>query len=162
LNIKAVVLPVVVSDGLCLLIEEELLLSSILSPSLEDHIGTTKHLSNSVEWKLRYEVEWSIDVETKFFIESLSLSLWSLIGIENSPSLVSSIVVAPDTYCLTFNVFTSLNIKNLIVSNVNELLSSILEDLEPSRASAPDLHVIGFTCTLDVPRLVVVSSSNGE
>jgi hypothetical protein len=53
LNVKAVVLPVVVSDGLGDFIEEELLLSLVISPSLEDHVGSSKHLSDSVKWKLR-------------------------------------------------------------------------------------------------------------
>jgi hypothetical protein len=52
LDVKAVVLPVVVSDCLGLLIKPELLLSGVLSPSLEYHVGSSKHLSNSVEWKL--------------------------------------------------------------------------------------------------------------
>jgi hypothetical protein len=30
-----------------------------------------------------------------------------------------------------------------------------LEDLEPSRVGAPDLHVVGSTGALDVPWLVV-------
>jgi hypothetical protein len=40
LDIEAVVLPVVVSDGLRFIVEEELLLSNIVSPSLEDHLGS--------------------------------------------------------------------------------------------------------------------------
>jgi hypothetical protein len=88
LNIKAVVLPVVVSDSLCNLIEEELLLSLIVSPSLKDHVGSTKHFSDSIEWKLRDEIEWSIDIETKFFIQSLGLNFISFVKIENSPFLV--------------------------------------------------------------------------
>jgi hypothetical protein len=52
LNVKAVVLPVVVSDSLAHFIEEELLLSDIVSPSLEDNVGSSEHLNNSVEWKL--------------------------------------------------------------------------------------------------------------
>jgi hypothetical protein len=75
LDVKAVVLPVVVSNSLGLFIEPELLLSYILSPSLEDHVGSTKHFSNSVEWKLRDKVEWSVDVEAELFIESLGLGL---------------------------------------------------------------------------------------
>jgi len=34
--------------------------------------------------------------------------------------------------------------------------------LEPSRVCAPDLHVVGFTRALDIPRLVVISSSDGQ
>jgi hypothetical protein len=52
LDIEAVVLPVVVSDGLCDLIKPELLLSLVLSPSLKNDISSSKHLYNSVEWKL--------------------------------------------------------------------------------------------------------------
>jgi hypothetical protein len=51
LDIKAVVLPVVVSDSLCDFIKPELLLSLVVSPSLEDHVGSSEHLSDSVEWK---------------------------------------------------------------------------------------------------------------
>jgi hypothetical protein len=93
LDIKAIVLPVVVSDSLGDFIKPELLLSSVLSPSLEDQVGSTKHLHNSVEWKFRDDVEWSIDVEAKFFIESLGLSLSGFIKIDNLPSLVSSSLV---------------------------------------------------------------------
>jgi hypothetical protein len=88
LNFDAIVLPVVVSNGLGNLIEPELLLSLIISPSLKDHVGSTKHFSNSIEWKLRDEVEWSVDVETKFFIQSLCLKFISFVKIENSPFLV--------------------------------------------------------------------------
>jgi hypothetical protein len=35
-----------------------------------------------------------------------------------------------------------------------------LEELEPSRVSAPDLHVVGLTSTLDIPRLIIVSCSD--
>jgi hypothetical protein len=38
-------------------------------------------LSNSIEWKLWDNIEWSVDVESKFFIQSLSLSLTLLIKI---------------------------------------------------------------------------------
>jgi hypothetical protein len=137
-------------------------LSLVLSPSLEDHVGTTKHLSNSVEWKLRYEVEWSIDMETKFFVQSLSLNLSSLVKIDNLPLLVSSIVVTPNSNSLSFLVLCSSNIKDLIVGPVDELIFVELEDLEPSGVSAPDLHVVGLTSTLDVPRLIVVSSSDRQ
>jgi hypothetical protein len=88
LDFEAVVLPVVVSKSLRLFIEPELLVSGILSPSLKDNVSTTKHLSNSVEWKLGDKVEWSIDVEAKFFIKSLSSSLFSLVKIKNLPFLV--------------------------------------------------------------------------
>jgi hypothetical protein len=88
LDFEAVVLPEVVSKSLRLFIEPELLVSGILSPSLKDNVSTTEHLSNSIEWKLGDKVEWSIDVEAKFFIQSLSSSLFSLVKIKNLPFLV--------------------------------------------------------------------------
>jgi hypothetical protein len=42
------------------------------------------------------------------------------------------------------------------------LVVLVLEHLEPSRVGAPDLHVVGSTSTLDIPRLVVVSSSDSQ
>jgi len=109
------------------------LLSLVLSPSLKDHVGSTEHLSNSVEWKLRYEIEWSVDVETEFFIESLSLNLWSLVKIEYSPSLGNSSIVFPYLNSVTFLILASSYIKDsVVVSEVHELLSSVLEQLPPS------------------------------
>jgi hypothetical protein len=42
------------------------------------------------------------------------------------------------------------------------VLILILEELPPTRVSAPDLHVVGSTSTLDIPRLVVISSSDRQ
>jgi hypothetical protein len=63
---------------------------------------------------------------------------------------MSTTVVGPNSYSLTFNVFSSLDIKNLVVGPVDELILIVLEELEPSRVGAPDLHVIGFSRILDV------------
>jgi hypothetical protein len=76
--------------------------------------------------------------------------------------LVLSSIVTPNTYCLSFFIFASSNIKNLVVIPVHELAVLILEDLPPSRVSAPDLHVVGFTRALDIPRLIVVSCSDSQ
>ena len=89
MNVKAVVLPVVVSDGLGLFIEPELLLSGVSSPSLEDHVGSTKHLGNLIQRKLRNKIEWSIDVKSELLVETLSLNLVSLIEVNNIPDLSS-------------------------------------------------------------------------
>jgi hypothetical protein len=39
---------------------------------------------------------------------------------------------------------------------------SINEDLEPPRVGAPDLHVVGSSSTLDIPRLIVQFSLDGQ
>jgi hypothetical protein len=108
LDFQSIVSPwsIIVSDGLGLFIEEPLLLSSTISPSLEPYVSVTVHFSNSVEWKLRDEIEWSVDVEAKFFIESLSLKL-NCISIYDLPSLVGSVMFVPYNYWLSFNIFSS-------------------------------------------------------
>ena len=91
-------------------IEEPLLVQGIISPSsLPDIVGTVA-LSNSVEWKLGHKVEWSVDVETELLANSLGL--WSLcfVKINNVPFLMSASIVTPNTYLLTFLVFTSSNV----------------------------------------------------
>jgi hypothetical protein len=56
--------------------------------------------------------------------------------------LVDSSILLVHCYYLSFNVLVR-SIKNsVVVSEVHELLSSVLEQLPPSRASAPDLHII--------------------
>ena len=77
-------------------------------------------------------------------IPSFTLDLFSLILIDNSPSLVPSVVSLPDNNCLSFNIFVSGNIKNSLVLNVDEVISSVLEDLPPLGTGAPDLHVSVF------------------
>jgi hypothetical protein len=101
-------------------------------------------------------------MEAPFFAHSLSLFSFSLVNINNLPLLMFASVVAPNSYSLAFNVFSSSYIKYLIVIPVDELTVLILENLEPSRVSAPDLHVVGSTSTLDIPRLVVISSSDSQ
>jgi hypothetical protein len=46
--------------------------------------------------------------------------------------LVVSIVFFPHDYWLSFNIFTTGNIKNSTVLNIDELVVDILEDLPPS------------------------------
>jgi hypothetical protein len=72
------------------------------------------------------------------------------------------IIVVVNTDSLSFYILSTSDIKNLAISPVDELILLILEKLEPSRVGTPDLHVISFTSTLDIPRLIVQSSSNGQ
>jgi hypothetical protein len=76
--------------------------SGVLSPSsLGDVVGTNA-LEHSSEWQLRDNVEWSIDVESEVFVESLGL--WSLcfVKIKNIPLLAVASIVVPDVNCITF------------------------------------------------------------
>jgi hypothetical protein len=99
-------------------------------------------------------------MEAPFFAHSLGLLFLSLVNIDDLPLLVSSLVVTPNSYGLAFLVFATFNIKDLVVIPVDELAVLILEHLEPSGVGAPDLHVVGSTSTLDIPRLVVISGSD--
>jgi hypothetical protein len=155
LDFKWVWFPIVVLNGLRNLIKEPLLGSNILSPSLEPNIISTVTFNQSLHWKSWSDIERSINVESKFLIKAFSLCLFSLIKIKHSPLLVVLSSVICNSNSLTFLVLWSSYIKNLVICPVNELTLFKFEDLEPSRVSAPDLHVVGFTSTLDVPRLVV-------
>jgi hypothetical protein len=137
-------------------------LSNIVSPSLEDHVGSSEHLSNSVEWEFRDKIEGSVNVETEFFIQSLGLSFWSFVKINYSPSLSNTVAVFPNSDFLSFSI-SCRSVKNsFILLEVDELRSRVFEKLPPSRVSTPDLHVIGFSGVLDVPRLVVILGSDGQ
>ena len=132
MDFNGVVLPVVVSDCLGDFVEPELLLSDVISPSLEGHVVGSNALSDSVEWELRDKVEWSVDMETKLFIQSLGLSLCLFVKIKYLPSLVSTVVSVMNLNCLTFLVFTLNNIEAFVgLLNVAEVLSLVHKDLEP-------------------------------
>jgi hypothetical protein len=104
LNFKSIVLPVVISDCFANFIEPPLLLSGVSSPSSLGHGSVTMHLTNSVEWKLRHNVEWPVDVESKLFVQTLGLSFSLLVKIQNLPSLVSSVGSTCDLNSLSFNI----------------------------------------------------------
>jgi hypothetical protein len=140
-----VTLPVVVLDCLGHTIEVPLLLSDVLSPFLQPNVVGSMAFSNSTEWKSRSDVEWSIDMETKLIAHSLVLNLVSLINIDNIPHLVLSFAVAENSNSCAFDILRSLDIKYFTVLHIDELVALVLEDLEPSRVGAPDLHVIGFS-----------------
>jgi len=138
-------LPVVVLDGLGDLIEVPLLSSNVLSPSVEPDIVSTVALSNSIHWESRNNVEWSIDVESKVFVETLGWISFHFINIGHSPLLILTIVVLIDTNFAAFFIFATCNIKNFAVIPIDELSVFIFENLPPTRVSAPDLHVLGLS-----------------
>jgi hypothetical protein len=101
LDFKAISSPHIAFNGLSRLIEPPLLLLGILSVSSDCHIiGVSFH--KSVHWKLRDNIEWPVDVESKFFVESLGLSLCHLVKIEDLPSLVGSVGSSTDLDILSF------------------------------------------------------------
>jgi hypothetical protein len=137
---------VVVLDGLGDLIEVPLLGSCVLSPSSQPDVVGTMAFSDSLEWQSGSDVEWSVDVESKFFVQSLSFSLCLLIEIKYLPSLVGTIVSTMNLDSLHFNIFTLVHIKTpTAFLDVAEMFSLIHKDLPPPRVSAPDLHFFCLT-----------------
>jgi len=149
------------SDSLVLLVEVELLSVSALNISFEDHVVGTDAFCNSLHWKSWNNEEWNIDSESWEFGCTWG-SNFCLVSVKYLPSLVCTIMAVMYNYCLTFNIFSTTYIKSFSVLDVDELLSLISKDLVPSWVSAPDLHIVGSTRALDVPRLVVVSGSDGQ
>jgi len=90
-------------------------------------------------------------MEAPFFVKSFLSCLLRFVKVDNCPSLVSSSVVAIYSNWMSFFILVSFYLENLFALPVDELLTFILEDLEPSRVGAPDLHVVGSSSTLDVP-----------
>jgi len=162
LHVKWVRFPVVVIKSLGCWVEEPLLSSNILSPSLEPNIVCSVTFSNSLEWKSWSNVEWSIDMESIVFIESLWWNWLSLVHIHHWPFLISSLVVTHSIYWLSFLIFVIPYMKYLSVVPINKLLILELEDLPPSRVGAPDLHVSSSSWTSDVEGLVVQSGSDSQ
>jgi hypothetical protein len=162
LDFHGIVLPLLRSDSLINIIEEVLLCCDILSPSFEPDVVSTVALSNSLHWKSRSNVEWSVDMESEFSWKSLSLNLLCLVFIDNIPSLVNLTMIAVDNYFGSFFVLSSWDIKNLVVGPVDELVVLVLEELPPVWIGAPDLHVLGFSWALDVEWLVVQSCLDSQ
>jgi hypothetical protein len=90
-------------------------------------------------------------MESEVLVKSLGLNSVSFVKIDNSPSLMNSVVVTKDTYCLSFSILGTCDIKYFTTLPIDELAVLILEYLEPSGVSAPDLHVVGLTSRFDIP-----------
>jgi hypothetical protein len=90
-------------------------------------------------------------MESKSLVVCLNSNLLGFISIDDSPSLVQTIMSVPNKNFLSFTILSLIDIKCLLVLDVNEVLTSVLEDLEPSRVGAPDLHFVSSSSTLNVP-----------
>jgi len=121
LDFEGIVLPLVASDGLRNLIEVPLLSFNIVSPSLKSNIVSTNAFSNSVEWKLRDNVEWSVDVETEFLIESLGFSLRTFIKIQDIPFLIDTLAIVIDSNWLSLLILRCCVKDSIVILEVNKL-----------------------------------------
>jgi hypothetical protein len=99
-------------------------------------------------------------MEAKVLVDSFGLDCISFVKIDYSPSLISSILVAIDNNFLAFLILCSIDWEGFTILPIDELVVLVLKHLEPSRVSWPDLHVVGSTSALDIPWLIVQSSSD--
>lgn len=74
-------------------------------------------------WKSRDEIEWSVSIESAVFIKSTCWFIILLIKIEDLPLLVGTIVSVPGDYIVSFLVSSAVDIQDLVVSNVDNVLS---------------------------------------
>jgi hypothetical protein len=156
MDLHDMVLPVHVVNCLSLLIKSPLgMFGMSWSPSSEIDPDIWVHGYNSLHWHSRSDVEWSVDMETEFFVESLSLKLFSIFKIDYLPSLVLSIMNLVYNNWLCFSIFITFNIKSLFVLDVNKLVTSVLEDLPPLWVSSGNLNLCWSTIADNVPWLVV-------
>ena len=147
-----VVLPVVVEDELGSLIESPLSMYSMCwSPSSQVDPMVSVHGYDSLHWHSRSDIEWSVDMEAELLVESLGIKLFSLLSVDNLPSLVLSVMAVPDNNWLSFSIFSSFNIKDLLVLDVDELFASIQEDLPPLRVGSLDFHLLTTSIALNMP-----------
>jgi len=125
-------LPVVILECLRDTIEVPLLGLGVVSPSSHPDVVGTVALNDSIEWKLRDQVERSVDMETEVFVETLGLVTLCFVKINNLPLLMSASIIAPNTYWVTFFILSSFDIKDFATLPIDELVVLILEYLEPS------------------------------
>lgn len=109
---------------------------------LNNNVISSNHFENSVHPQFRYNVEWSIDIETEVWIQSLNSDSSLGVKINYSPSLVSLVVSSSGHDHVSFSVFAIYQWENLSVLNISEVIASVSEELPPIRVSAPDLHVV--------------------
>lgn len=76
------------------------------------------------------------------------------IAVDDIPLLVSSSVLRPDDNVLSFGVLATVNIKALVVSEVDNSISLILEALPPVvRVGSCDRKPVLASVSIDVPSL---------
>jgi hypothetical protein len=97
-------------DHLRLIIEEESLSNLWLVNKLSHVVvGITINLNIGVIEEFAHNHKLSIDVETKFFVESFICTLES-VAVDDGPFLVVSVVLFPLNNFLHFSIFSSKNV----------------------------------------------------
>lgn len=141
MDFNNVVLPVHVLNGLRDDIELELLGFLWWIDHVSNvEISVSVHLEESVSWKLRDHDEWSVDIETEFFVHSLGWDLWCFININDLPSLVETIMLRPGDDILPFKILSLIDIKSF-AEVVDNMFTLVFEQLPPLLGGNSDLNV---------------------
>jgi hypothetical protein len=104
-------------------------------------ISVSVHLEESVSWKLRDHDEWSVDIETEFFVHSLGWDLWCFININDLPSLVETIMLSLGDDFLSFKILYFIDIKSF-AEVVDNMFTLVFEQLPPLLGGNSDLKVL--------------------
>jgi len=142
------------------LVEDELLTLISSDVALENKVGSVE-CENSVHWEHAYKLEWSIDVKTELFVESLDLLL-ELINVNKLPLLTKSVVSWGNLGLCGFLIFVSNNFKVVVVVDGDESIALHLPKLIRVGVDTRDLNTSSSSVTLEVKSEgLVCISSNG-
>jgi hypothetical protein len=140
-----------------------LLGGNILPPSLQPNVVCAMAFSDSFHWKSRSNVEGSVDMETKLFIESLGAIFGSLINVSDSPFLTDRSVSA--SY-IGLDAFLSLAVLNCLAClEVGELLVFVCKLSPPLSLYGVDVnatgdHVFVLAISVLLQKLVAVHNNS--
>jgi len=153
LNCPCIALCSLRSDCSCLLIGVPFLRWKSIS-SLDEHVVANKVEESSV-WKLRDNVEWSIDLETPVLVQLTLLQFWwHFISVNDLEVLVHcSTLRLSDNNILVFSIESLVNF-HYFSFFIDKFAISEVEKLEPSCRSSSHEKVVGTSIAFDVDRSV--------
>jgi len=110
-------------DSLRFLIENKLLRFLVSFSCCNYQIVFTHNFNDSIHPHHRYNIEWSINKESKVLIHSFDPINIHCIQVNDFPLLMQHIfLLLRDDYTLSFRIFAVINIKDFAIFNVNEIL----------------------------------------
>jgi len=107
-----------------------------------------------LHWQSRSDDESSSKVDLVWGVESSSLFVFSFINIFNLPFLTELIDQFADSYVLALSILLVGDLDDSAIFFILEVVLRVLEFLEPSSISGPDLQVSSVTRVLDVEGFV--------
>jgi hypothetical protein len=123
--------------------------------SLDDNVPASDHCEDSLHWQSGSDDECSSEMDLIRSVKTSSLGVLGIVNVLDSPFLTDREGLLGDNHILTFDILSILHSKDSAILNIDEVALVPSELLEPLSVGLPDLHVVGFTCSSDVERLVV-------